>query len=110
MPTAFIADNDMIALGAMRALQRNGYRIQRYFGDWLMILVFAGSFYNSPRYGVYKKKLGRSGSAGANRPDAESRAGERPKTTTLVEADNPEQRGRSQKRCHLTPIATEVAK
>ena len=27
MPTAFIADNDMIALGAMQALQRNGYRI-----------------------------------------------------------------------------------
>ena len=27
LPTAFFADNDMIALGAVRALQQNGYQV-----------------------------------------------------------------------------------
>ena len=60
MPTAFIADNDMIALGAMQALQRNGYRIPEDisvigFDDISFCEVFLPHL---TTVRVYKKELG----------------------------------------------------
>lgn len=60
MPTAFIADNDMIALGAMQALQRNGYRIPEDisvigFDDISFCEVFLPHLTTIK---VYKKELG----------------------------------------------------
>ena len=60
MPTAFIADNDMIALGAMQALQRNGYRIPEDisvigFDDISFCEVFLPHLTTVK---VYKKELG----------------------------------------------------
>lgn len=60
IPTAFIADNDMIALGAMQALQRNGYRIPEDvsvigFDDISFCEVFLPHL---TTVRVYKKELG----------------------------------------------------
>jgi DNA-binding LacI/PurR family transcriptional regulator len=60
MPTAFIADNDMIALGAMQALQRNGYQIPKDvsvigFDDINFCQVFLPHL---STIRVYKKELG----------------------------------------------------
>lgn len=60
LPTAFFADNDMIALGAMQALQKNGYRVP----DEISILGFDDitfcEVFNPPlsTIRVYKQELG----------------------------------------------------
>ena len=61
MPTAFIADNDMIALGAMQALQKNGYRIPEDisiigFDDISFCEVFLPHL---TTVSVHKKEMGR---------------------------------------------------
>jgi len=60
MPTAFFADNDMIALGAMKALQKNGYRIPEDisiigFDDINFCSVFTPAL---TTVRVFKKELG----------------------------------------------------
>ena len=60
MPTAFFADNDMIALGAMKALQKNNYRIPEDisligFDDISFCEVFTPQLSTIK---VYKKELG----------------------------------------------------
>ncbi|MFA6849024.1 MAG: LacI family DNA-binding transcriptional regulator [Selenomonadaceae bacterium] len=60
MPTAFFADNDMIALGAMKALQKNGYRIPEDisiigFDDIAFCSVFTPAL---TTVRVFKKELG----------------------------------------------------
>ena len=60
MPTAFFADNDMIALGAMKALQKRGYNIPEDisiigFDDISFCSVFTPTL---TTVRVYKKELG----------------------------------------------------
>jgi LacI family transcriptional regulator len=60
LPTAFFADNDMIALGVMKALQKNGYRIPEDvsiigFDDINFCSVFTPAL---TTVRVFKKELG----------------------------------------------------
>ena len=62
LPTAFIADNDMIALGAMQALQKNGWRIPQDisiigFDDISFCQVFLPHLTTVK---VFKKELGQT--------------------------------------------------
>lgn len=60
MPTALFADNDMIALGSMQALQKNGYRIPEDISIIGFDDISFGEVFNPglSTIKVYKKELG----------------------------------------------------